>query len=143
MRAFSARNRQNELLEIKSCLGFDPDGHTQVDQISEDNPLFVYIKIPGDLDPLDRWELLADPLQQALENDNLGAVTGGGSLSMPDEDGDYQDEFSGIDVRLYDAIKGLLLLRAELARLQAPSGTALLYELNGREWEEPVYRQET
>lgn len=126
--------------EIKTFLGFDPDAQTQIDQISQDNPLFVYIKIPGDLDPLDRWELFADPLQQVLEKENLGEVTGGGSLSVPDEDGDYEDEFSGIDVHLYDAIKGLLLLRGELARMQAPSGTVLLYELDGREWEEPVYR---
>ena len=125
--------------EIKAFLGFDPDAQTQVDQISEDNPLFVYIKIPGDIDPLDRWELFADPLQQVLEKENLGEVTGGGSLSVPDEDGDYEDEFSGIDVLLYDAIKGPPLLRGELVRLQAPSGTVLLYEIDGKEWEEPVY----
>jgi len=69
----------------------------------------------------------------------LGEVTGGGSLSVPDEDGDYEDEFSGIDVHLYDAIKGPPLLRGELVRLQAPSGTVLLYEIDGKEWEEPVY----
>ncbi|HMC31384.1 MAG TPA: hypothetical protein VKL99_11165, partial [Candidatus Angelobacter sp.] len=107
------------------------------------NPLFVYIKMPGDIDPEDRWERFADPLQQALEKDALGAVTGGGSqFSEPDENGNDFVEFCGIDVDLYDAVKGLALLRRELARLQVPPGTVLLYELDAKEWEEPIYRPE-
>ena len=56
--------------------------------VNKDNPLFVYIKIPGDLDPFERWEQFEKPLQKALEKDGLGEVTGGGSqFSEPDEDG--------------------------------------------------------
>lgn len=84
------------------------------------------------------------PLQQALEKDDVGTVTGGGTqFSEPDEDGNDFVEFCGIDVDLYDAVKGLPLLRRELVRLRAPSGTTLLYELDGQEWEEPVYRMES
>jgi hypothetical protein len=93
----------------------DPDRNASTDQIGHDNPLFVYIRIPGDLDPQDRWERFADPLQQALEKDDLGAVTGGGSqFSEPDEDGNDFVEFCGIDVDLYDAAKGLFCSAANL-----------------------------
>jgi hypothetical protein len=122
----------------------DPDPKASTGQINHDNPLFVYIRIPGDLDPQDRWERFADPLQQALEKDDLGAVTGGGTqFSEPDEDGNDFVEFCGIDIDLYDVVKGLPLLCRELVRLQAPPGTALLYELDGHQWEEPVYRMDS
>jgi hypothetical protein len=122
----------------------DPDPDASTRQVSHENPLFVYIRIPGDIDPEDRWEKFADPLQQALEKDDLGDVTGGGTqFSEPDENGEDFVEFCGIDVDLYDAVKGLPLLRRELARLQVPTGTALLYELDGHKWEEPVYRMES
>ena len=122
----------------------DPNLKTRPHQVSRDNPLFVYVRIPGDLDPQDRWDRFADPLQQALEKEDLGAVTGGGTqFSEPDEDGNDFVEFCGIDVDLYDAVKGLALLRRELVRLQVPPGTMLLYELDGHEWEEPVYRMES
>lgn len=122
----------------------ETDANASTAQISHDNPLFVYIRIPGDLDPQDRWDRFADPLQEALEKDAVGTVTGGGTqFSEPDEDGNDFVEFCGIDVDLYDAVKGLPLLRRELVRLRVPPGTALLYELDGHEWEEPVYRLES
>ena len=129
---------------LKSWIGLDPDSETRVDQVSQDNPLFVYVRIPGDLQPLDRGEKFEDPLQEALDKENLGEITGGGSqLSEPDDDGRSSIEFCGIDIDLYDAVKGLALLRRELVRLQSPAGTMLLYELDGHEWEEPVYRAES
>lgn len=131
------------LKEIKSWIGLDPESITRMNEVSETKPLFVYIKIPGDLDPMDRGELFEDPLQEALDKERLGEITGGGSqLADPNESGD-EIEFCGIDVDLYDAIIGLALLRNELVRLKAPPGTVLLYELDGREWEEPVYRRES
>jgi len=58
----------------------------------------------------------------------------------PDEaDGD-EVEFCGIDVDLCEPGRGLDLLRRELTRLKAPAGTALLYTVDGHEYEEPVYR---
>jgi hypothetical protein len=129
------------LKEIKGWLGLDPDSITPANQVNKENPLFVYIKIPADLGPMDRGEQFEDPLQDALEKERLGTITGGGSqLSHPDEDGHRTVEYCGIDVDLYDAVNGLQLLRRELKRLQAPSDTMLLYELEGHDWEEPVYR---
>jgi hypothetical protein len=128
------------LKELKGWLGAD-SGPTSSNEVSRANPLFVYIKIPGDIEPMDRGEKFADPLQEALESAELGTITGGGSqLSEPDSEGGRSVEFCGIDVDLYHLDKGLELLRKELVRLAAPPGTALLYELNGQEYEEPVLR---
>ena len=110
------------------------------DDISEANPLFVYIMVPADLDPEERHERFGDPLHEALEKANLGAVTGGGTqFSEPDENGDDHVEFSGIDVDLYQVERGLALLRKELVRLKIPQGTVLCYRLNGQERQDPVY----
>lgn len=128
------------LKEVKSWLGLDPDATTNEKDVSEANPLFVYVRIPADLEPLERGERFEDPLQEVLEKNKLGTITGGGSqLSEPDDEGRRTVEFCGIDVDLYAPLEGLTLLRRELIRLSAPEGTTLLYELNGREWEEPIY----
>jgi hypothetical protein len=113
-------------------------------KISENEPLFVYVKLPVDLDPDERTELFADPLQEALEKENVGTVTGGGTLlSAPDDDGEREVEFCGIDVDLYRLEQGFAVLRRELLRLEAPQGTTLMYTLDGQEWEEPLYRMES
>lgn len=131
------------LKEIKSWIGLDPESITRMNEVSETKPLFVYIKIPGDLDPMDRGELFEDPLQEALDKERLGEITGGGSQLSDPSESENSIEFCGIDVDLYDAVIGLALLRNELVRLKAPPGTMLLYELDGREWEEPIYRRES
>jgi hypothetical protein len=80
--------------EIKEFLGHDPDSITQPDQVSEDSPLFVYVRIPGDIDPVDRHDLFAEPLQEALEKEGLGAITGEGSL-LSDDDSESEADFCG------------------------------------------------
>lgn len=113
-------------------------------EVSESQPLFVYVTLPVDLDPDDRTELFADPIQECLEKENLGTVTGGGTMfSAPDLEGDREVIFCGIDVDLYDFEQGLSLLRRELLRLEAPKGTTLTYTLHGKEWEEPLHCMES
>lgn len=126
--------------DLKSLVREDENSATLESDVSETKPLFVYIEMPVDLDPFDRCELFADPLQQVLEREKLGTVTGGGSMeSAPDADGDTEVVFSGIDVDLYDLAKGLWVLQQELIRLHAPPGTVLVYELHGQERRDPVY----
>jgi hypothetical protein len=128
------------LKELKSCLRLDSEKVTPT-SVNRDNPLFVYIKLPVDLDPFERCERFADPLQDALETADLGVITGGGSqFSEPDSEGEESVEFCGIDVHLYDVKRGLALLRRELLRLEVPPGTTLLYEVDGQEYEEPIVR---
>lgn len=129
------------LKELRDFLRGEEASDVRASEVSPEKPLFVYVRIPGDLDPDDREELFSDPLRTALGQEALGAVTGGGSCFMPpDEEGGDDVEFCGIDVDIYDVGKGLALLRRELTRLKAPAGTALLYTLDGREYEDPVYR---
>jgi hypothetical protein len=131
------------LKALKGWLGLDSDSKTSPQSVSREKPLFVYVKLPCDIGPIDRGERFEDPLQERLEQEKLGTVTGGGSqLSEPDAEGRRTIEFCGIDVDLYDAVRGLTLIRNELARLKAPPGTLLLYELDGHEWQEPLYRIE-
>jgi hypothetical protein len=127
------------LKELKECLGRDSTLAASAAEINQVNPLFVYVRIPGDLDPLERHERFAEPLHEALEKEALGCVTGGGSQFSPDTNGEDEVEFCGIDVDLYNVEKGLVLLYRELILLKVRPGTLLLYELGGREWQDPVY----
>jgi hypothetical protein len=105
-----------------------------------DEPLFVFIRIPEAIEPLDRGEKYEDPLEQALESTGLGSVTGGGEmLSAPDGDGRREIEYCGIDIDLFDPERGLELLRRELKRLDAPKGTVLEYMLDGIRYETDIY----
>lgn len=132
------------LKEMRDLLRPDTTANNRADEVAPANPLFVYVKMPGDLEPEDRHWRFAEPLREALEKEGLGTVTGGGScFSPPDEEGIDEVEFCGVDVDLYNAEKGFPLLRRELIRLGAPSGTTLLYELDGHEYEEPIYRPTT
>ena len=89
------------LKELKSWLGRDSDSTLEAN-VNHDSPLFVYIKMPGHIEPIERGERFEDPLQEALERSELGYITGGGSqLSEPDNDGRRSIEFCGIDVDLY------------------------------------------
>jgi len=122
--------------DIKEVLGWDPDSNTSADKVNRKSPLFLYIKIPMDLEPEDRMAIYANPLDAALSKDGLGAITGGGSMENEEGDG---VAWSGVDAELYDVEKGVALLRSELVRIKAPLGTMLVYELNGQEFEDPVY----
>jgi hypothetical protein len=130
------------LKELKGWLGLDIDSTTRPSEVSAANPLFVYIKLPCDIQPMERGEQFEDPLQEALEREELGNITGGGS-QLSDEGAGAFIMFCGIDVDLFNAEKGLTLLRRELINLEAPSDTVLLYELDGHEYEEPIYRPTT
>jgi len=125
------------LKEVKSWIGLDPDSVTVKDQVSEENPLFVYVKIPGNIGPMERGKRFEDPLQGALSREHLGEVTGGGS-QLADED-TSTILFCGLDIDVYDVERGIALLRRELIRLKAPMDTFLLYEVNGQEFEDPLY----
>jgi hypothetical protein len=128
------------LKELKECLGRDSALAASAAEINSRNPLFVYVRMPGDLDPFDRHERFGDPLDEALGREQLGCVTGGGSqFAPPDKDDGREVVFCGLDVDLYDVEKGLAVLCRELIRLKVPPDTVLLYELGGREWQDPVY----
>ena len=91
---------------------------------------FVYVKIPEELQPMDRGDKYDDPLLAILEARNAGEVTGGGS-GLGDErpDGTRPIEFVGVDVDLTDLASGLPIVRDALVQLGAPDGTEVHYTL--------------
>lgn len=100
--------------------GFDPER-------------FVYLKIPGNIQPIERGERFEDPLQAMLEESGAGEVSGGGSsLSDPDAEGRRVVEFCGIDIDVDDRDAALQRLRAFLPGLSIPAGTELHYTRDGR-----------
>src|SRR5260370_42226054 len=105
-----------------------------------DEPLFVFVRIPEPLEPLERAEKYEDPLEESLSSSGFGVLTGGGAmLSAPDADGHREIEWCGIDIDLFNFDEGLELLRTELKRLGAPKGTVLEYTLDGIRHQRDIY----
>jgi hypothetical protein len=119
------------LSAIRKLLGLKPRKSTQADH-SWDPSLFIYVKIPGDIQPLVRGERFEDPLQTALAELGLGSISGGGSqLDDPYPDGRPRVEFCGIDVDVKDREKARAFLMKKLVELDAPPGTELHYTRDG------------
>ena len=96
------------------------------------DPLFVFVRIPEQLEPLERAEKYEDPLEESLASSGFGALTGGGAmLSAPDASGHREIDWCGIDIDLFSFDAGLELITNELKRLGAPNGTMLEYTLDG------------
>lgn len=103
---------------------------------------FVFIKIPAALEPLERAEEYEDPLNEKLEDKEIGFVSGGGTmLSAPNSTGERKIEFCGVDVEVYDLTKGIKFLKKELKRLKAPKGTALEFQENGQLIKIDIYQK--
>lgn len=93
---------------------------------------FVYVKIPAPIQPLDRGTLFEDPIDDALQPQDLGYVSGGGSLlgdALPD--GTRPIEFCGIDIDTTDRAAVLQILRELLPTLGIPRASELHYTANG------------
>jgi hypothetical protein len=91
------------------------------DSAGGDGDHFFYVKIPGNIQPIERGERFEDPLQDALEAADLGEVTGGGSQLA--EGGGI--EYCGINVVVSDRERGLALIVATMRKLEAPQGTVV------------------
>jgi len=88
--------------------------------------VFVFIQIPEAIEPFEREEKYGNPLNLVLVRENVGEVSGGGSmLSAPKTDGTQDIEWVGIDVDLVVAEKGVTILKRELIKLGAPQETIL------------------
>jgi hypothetical protein len=93
---------------------------------------FVYLKIPGDIQPIDRGEWFEDRIEPALAEAGLGTVSGGGSsLSEPRADGSRVIEYCGVDIDVTELEPALVLLRALLPQLPITPGTELQYTRGG------------
>lgn len=116
---------------IAKLLGRRP-GPPEPFRASVDADLFVYVKIPEDIGPLDRGAKYEDPLERLFSERRLGEITGGGSqLGEARPDGTTSIEFCGVDVQVTELEPSLALLREALPNLGAPDGTELHYTVRG------------
>lgn len=92
---------------------------------------FVYVKIPGHIEPMARGAI-EDRIEPRLRESGLGEISGGGS-QLGDErpDGTRPIEFCGIDIDTADRDAALALLRNLLPTLDVPPGTELHYTRGG------------
>jgi hypothetical protein len=91
----------------------------------EPQPLFVYAYLNSRIAPLDRGERYEDPLEEALQNNGMGEVTGGGTMQKKSGEVSY----CGIDIDLFDAEHGVPFLADFLSERGAPKGSKLQFTL--------------
>ena len=122
--------------QLKLLLLFKP-------QDAVTDAVMIYIYLPEDLDPFDRYARYEDALENELQAAGLGRVTGGGSMMGEElEDGTCPALFSGIDVDVTDLGVGRALLRTLLPDLGCPPGTALQFGIGPR-GRQDIYDGET
>lgn len=93
---------------------------------------FIYVKLPGNIQPIQRGEQFEDRIEPVLAESKLGSVSGGGSsLTDPLPDGRRLVSFCGIDVDTPNRDAALTVLRDLLPTLNAPVGTELHYTRDG------------
>lgn len=101
-------------------------------EVEFDPELFVYIRLRGNIEPIERGERFEDPIDEALSAQGLGSVSGGGSsLSDPLPDGSRVVEWCGVDVDVTDLDRALPILREKLLELEAPEGSEIQYTRAG------------
>lgn len=93
---------------------------------------FIYVKLPGNIQPIQRGEQFEDRIDPVLTEAGLGVVSGGGSsLADPLPDGRRLVAFCGIDIDTPKRDSALPVLRDLLPKLEAPVGTELHYTRDG------------
>lgn len=96
-------------------------------------PVFAYARINARVLPMDRGERYEDPLMEALEENGLAEVTGGGTMQAASGEILY----CGIDLDLFDVEKAVPFVCEFLGECGAPIGSKLEYEQDGKSVEVP------
>ncbi len=92
---------------------------------------FLYVRIPGERQPVERHQTLEYPIEERLRAGNLGEITGGGTmLNPPDITGKSTIDYSGIDIEVDDLDAGRRVLREILPDLGAPAGTQIEFTVD-------------
>ncbi len=92
---------------------------------------FVTARLNARVQPIDRGEYFEDPLDEALKELGLGAVTGGGT-QLADEPAGI--EFCDLEICVANTDEATLhTVIARLEQLGAPKGSRLIMEATGRE----------
>jgi len=105
-----------------------------------DDTEFVFVILPGAIEPEDRDTRFGHPLDAELRLAGIGYVSGGGCLlDEPDEDDRSTIVYAGIDVDTIDIAAARAMLRDHLPELGCPVGTRIQYddlqdEFDGANW---------
>lgn len=101
---------------------------------------FVFATIVEPLTPDERNKRYADPLTAYLEEQEIGVVTGGGTLLGDRAHPDEKDIINaGIDIELANLDEALALTKSKLIELGAPFGSNIQYEIHeGKFLTEPI-----
>lgn len=95
---------------------------------------FLYVRIPGDIQPLEREERFERPLEVALQASGLGSVTGGGSQLGEGT----TVEYCGLDVVVNDRLRAIQLVCSVMQRVGCPR-TAVIEEYLPEYTELPIW----
>ncbi len=96
-------------------------------------PIPAYARINARIDPVERGDRYEDPLSEALEENGLAVLTGGGT--MQSENGEIS--YCGIDLDLLNVDEAVSFICDFLAEHGAPKGSKLQYEVDGEAKEVP------
>ena len=92
---------------------------------SVDAPLSLFVRIPDSLNADERMRKFDDPIEDNLQWLGLGTITGGATRRADADEGeDPPILYCGIEVDLYDVVRGVPMLCAELRSLDAPTWDA-------------------
>jgi hypothetical protein len=127
------------MVAIGAAVSFLRSSGASVGKRESISTVFVFVKVPESIMPIDRGEKYEDPLDAALKREKLGEVTGGGSqLGELDSEGKRNVEWVGLDVELTDLERGLPFLKKELRRLGAPAETTMEFTRAGSQVTESI-----
>jgi hypothetical protein len=104
----------------------------------EKYPHMIIARIWEHLEPLDRGERYEDPLMEALEEKELGEVTGGGT--QLGEKGEIR--YADIEIMLADLDKAVAFVKTTLEKLGVPEGSELVFDQNSGRASVPIGRQQ-
>lgn len=104
------------------------------DEAHANGRFFFYVRIPGDIQALERGDRFEEPLELALGHAALGSVTGGGS-QLGDDD---KVEYCGIDVVTTDRVRGIEVIRRVMQECGCPNG-AVIEEYLPEYQEHPIW----
>jgi hypothetical protein len=82
---------------------------------------FFYVRIPGNVQPIERYDRFEAPLDTALEEAGIGSVTGGGSQMAEGS----TVEYCGLDVVVTDRARGIEIIRRVLQACDCPQGAVI------------------
>lgn len=86
---------------------------------------FITVRINDKCKPLDRGDIYEDPLDEALQRESLGEVTGGGTL----QNKNYQIEYCELAVTVKgDLEKTKKFIINELNKIGIPKGSKLIHD---------------